>query len=256
VLLVAGACAAWMAGPCRAQSKPADPPPPSSTGAGPAPCSVAPEPQPCGTTPVAPSDKPNTADKFPFPGESGTSAAPSLSGVPDAPDSTEHPAGSAQKDFPFPGEGGASGAPTPNSSSSSSSSSSDGDDATPADPNATPELKDKGSEGAPAVPGRHILHRVNPPGTKLQSNDEREQEDLDVAHYYTQTGDLQGAYLRSQDAVKTAPDDPDAHFALAEIALKLNKKDEAIAEYSACMKLDPTEKELKDSRKALARLKP
>jgi Tfp pilus assembly protein PilF len=97
---------------------------------------------------------------------------------------------------------------------------------------------------------------VNPVATKLQSSDEREQEDLNVAHYYTQTGDLQGAYLRSQDAVKTAPDDPDAHFALAEVALKLNKKDEAIAEYNACMKLDPTEKEMKDSRKALARLKP
>jgi tetratricopeptide (TPR) repeat protein len=143
----------------------------------------------------------------------------------------------------------------PGSSSSSSSSGSD-EDAAPADPGAAPDLKDKGSEGAPATPGRHILHRVNPVATKLQSSDEREQEDLDVAHYYTQTGDLQGAYLRSQDAVKTAPDDPDAHFALAEIALKLNKKDEAIAEYNACIKLDPTEKEMKDSRKALARLKP
>ena len=81
------------------------------------------------------------------------------------------------------------------------------------------------------------MHRVNPIGTKLQSIDEREQEDLDVAHFYIQTGDLQGAYLRSQDAVKMAPDDPDAHFALAEIALKLNKKDEAIAEYNACLKL-------------------
>ena len=77
-----------------------------------------------------------------------------------------------------------------------------------------------------------------------------------MAHYYIDTGDLQGAYLRSQDAVKTAPDDPDAHFALAEIAAKLNKRDEAIAEYNACLKLDPTEKEAKDARKALERLKP
>ena len=97
---------------------------------------------------------------------------------------------------------------------------------------------------------------MNPVGTKLQSPDEREQEDLDVAHFYIQSGDLQGAYLRSQDAVKTAPDDPDAHFALAEIALKLNKKDVAVAEYNACLKLDPTENEMKDARKALARLKP
>ncbi len=82
------------------------------------------------------------------------------------------------------------------------------------------------------TPGRHLLHRVNPVGTKLQTTDEREQEDLDVAHFYIQTGDLQGAYLRGQDAVKMAPDDPDAHFALAEIALKLNKQDVADAEYA------------------------
>ena len=147
---------------------------------------------------------------------------------------------------------------SPDASSSSSSSSSSSDQ--PAfDPDATPTppaLTDKGSKGSPATPGRHILHRVNPVGTKLQTSDERETEDLDVAHFYLQTGDLQGAYLRSQDAVKTAPDDPDAHFALAGIALKLNKRDEAIAEYTACLKLDPPNNQARDARKALARLKP
>jgi Tfp pilus assembly protein PilF len=69
-------------------------------------------------------------------------------------------------------------------------------------------------------------------------------------------GNLQGAYMRTQDAVKTAPDDPDAHFALAEIAQKLEKRDEAITEYNTCLKLDPPEKEAKDARKALERLKP
>jgi Tfp pilus assembly protein PilF len=117
-------------------------------------------------------------------------------------------------------------------------------------------LKDEGSEGAAAPAGRHLLHRVNPVGTKLQTIDEREQEDLDVAHFYIQTGDLQGAYLRSQDAVKVAPDDSDAHFALAEIALKLNKRDQAIAEYTECLKYDPTAKESREARKALAHLKP
>lgn len=256
--MVAGVLAAWLSIPSRAQNKPADPPPPASTGAGPAPCSVTPEPEPCGTTPAAPSGKPSTANKFPFPGEAGTSAAPSLGRVPDAQESPQSLSPTQKKDFPFPGEPGTAPSPNPASSSSSSSSSS-GDDVTPADPDAnpdsTPELKDKGTEGS-ATPGRHILHRVNPVATKLQSNDEREQEDLDVAHFYVQTGDMQGAYLRSQDAVKIAPDDPDAHFALAEIALKLNKKDEAIAEYKACLKLDPTEKELKESRKTLAKLQP
>lgn len=124
--------------------------------------------------------------------------------------------------------------------------------ANPANP--SPALKDAGSSGNNPTPGRHILHRVNPPGTKLQTQDEREAEDLDVAHFYMDQGDLAGAYLRGKDAVTTRPDDPDAHFLLAEIANKLNKRDEAIAEYNACLKLDATDKQIKDSRKALAKL--
>ena len=195
----------------------------------------------------------------------GATAAPNLSGVPDAPDTSgasSAPLGKqdASKAFPFPGEAKpGSDANQPGTSSSSSSSS--GDDATPTDAGATPAggapgLDDKGSEGSAATPGRHLLHRVNPVGTKLQSADEREAEDLDVAHTYIGMGDLQGAYMRTQDAVKTSPDDPDAHFALAEVAAKLEKRDEAINEYNACLKLDPPEKEAKDARKALERLKP
>jgi TolA-binding protein len=180
-----------------------------------------------------------------------------LTGVPDAPQAPGAPA--PKKDFPFPGETKPdAAAPTDGSSSSSSSSSSNSDAPTiDADGNPVgPGTQDKGTESTPATPGRHILHRVNPIGTKLQSPDERESEDLDVAHFYVETGDLKGAYLRSQDAVKTAPDDPNAHFALAEIAMKLNKRDEAIAEYKACLKLDPIEKQAKEARKALARLQP
>ena len=260
-IAIAGAWAAWSVLPANAQSAPANDP---------APCTVAPQPEPCGTKPA---DAKSAHEKFPFPGEaagqgasSSTPAAPApsepaplgLNGVPEAPDTppaTSAPA--AKQEFPFPGE---PAQPEANSAANSSSSSSSGDDATPVDPGAaagsTPGLKDKGSEGSTANPGRHILHRVNPVGTKLQSADEREAEDLDIAHYYTQTGDLQGAYLRSQDAVKTAPDDPEAHFTLAEAALKLKKRDEAIAEFNACLKLDPVDKQAKAARKALAALKP
>jgi hypothetical protein len=216
------------------------------------PCYVAPVPDPCGTKPAAPA-KPSAADKFPFPGATGNTPAPAPDQSPDAPTLSPTPAtGSSAKDaFPFPGESPATSAsPTPGETSSGSSSSSDA--ATP-DP-AQPPLNDKGSDGEAQPPGRHILHRVNPIGTKLQTDDEREAEDLDIAHYYTQTGDLQGAYLRSQDAVKTEPDDPDAHFALAEIARKLNKRDQAIAEYKTCLKLDPLPQEASAARKALARL--
>ena len=251
-MTIAGTWLAFSAAVCVAQTAPAS---------NPAPCTVAPQPEPCGTKPAT-SAKPDAAQKFPFPGEPSTppAAPPSIGGVPDAPDapSTAAPAakGDATKKFPFPGE---PGKPDLDSSGSSSSSSST-DDAAPIDPSAAadtnvpadPGLKDKGSEGTTS--GRHILHRVNPVGTKLQTPDERVAEDLDVAHFYTQTGDLEGAYLRSKDAVKTEPDDPDAHFALAEIAAKLNKADEAIAEYNACLKLDASDKQIKESRKALARL--
>jgi hypothetical protein len=262
----------------------------ASPASGPAPCSVAPQPVPCGTTTAEPG-KQSATEQFPFPDEAsggGASLTPyaepaKLSGVPQAPDasgaapSAASGAGSAAKtaaQFPFPGEDGkgaaVSGTPDASAgadgSSSSSSSISDDDaaaadaDAKTTDPDAkaagTPDaagLTDKGSEG---TPGRHLLHRVNPVGTKLQTPEEREAEDLSVARFYTETGDLQGAYLRSQDAVKTIPDDPDAHFSLAEAALRLNKRDEAIAEYKACLKLDPTDKEAREARKALERLEP
>jgi len=187
--------------------------------------------------------------------------------VPDAPNASKTgpslapPAkDDAAKKFPFPGEPTKPNLDSDATGTSSSSSSSSADDTVPATPDASagdePALKDKGSEGTTTTPGRHLLHRVNPAATKLQTADERVAEDLDTAHFYTQTGNLQGAYLRTKDAVKTAPDDADAHFALAEIAMKLNKRDEAIAEYNACLKLDPTAKQIKEAHKALARLNP
>lgn len=271
VIVVAGVLAASGAAVCAAQSAPAANPQ-SPPAAGPAPCSVAPQPEPCGTKAPG-SAKPDAMDKFPFPGDTSgaTPDAPAaepapagINGAPQAPDPSGTPSAapapatkpSASKEFPFPGDVSQPGSSPGAAGTSSSSSSSSGDDAAPPDASGTPGLQDKGSEGDPATPGRHILHRVNPVGTKLQSADEREAEDLSVAKFYIDSGDLQGAYLRSQDAVKTAPDDADAHFALAEIALKLGKRDEAIAEYNACLKNDPSDKEAKESRKALARLKP
>lgn len=261
LVIAVGPLAAMLVLPCSAQSKPP---------ADPAPCTVAPQPQPCGTAPAT-SDQGNAAKRFPFPGEGSGSASsspspdapqPDLNGVPQAPSATQEDGGSgskssAAKQFPFPGEGDSPSTDTSSSSSSSSSSSDDGAPipGTGSDPNADqpPQLKDKDSERE-QTSGRHILHRINPLGTKLQTPDEREQEDLSVARFYMDSGDLRGAYLRSQDAVQTIPDDPDAHFSLAEVAAKLDKRDEAIAEYNACLKLDASDKEIKESRKALVRL--
>jgi hypothetical protein len=242
--------------------------------ADPKPCSVIPDPDPCGTTPKpsAPggsSSAPSATDRFPFPGSasgSSSNAGPGIGGAPEAP---QAPATGAQPSatptdtinkFPFPGGSAAPNAApeapissTPEGGSSSSSSSNDGSDPADALPGDTPDLKDAGSEGTQSKPGGHLLHRAAPK-VKTQSADEREAEDLDVAKFYFDSGDLQGAYLRAQDAVKISPEDPDAHFALAELALKLGKKEQAIVEYNACLKLDPTGKEKKDSSKALARL--
>ena len=214
----------------------------------------------------AQSDKNAPAQKFPFPGET-SAPTPNSAPVNGAPRATDPPpAASAPgvppgKKFPFPGESGATPAPAPSAgaSSSSSSSSTDGDPnpadaASSPDSGNAPELKDSGSEGQQTVPGRHILHRVNPPGTKLQSPDERAAEDVDVAHFYMDRGDFNTAYLRGTDAVKLQPDDPAAHFALAEAAMKLNKRDEAIDHYQQCLRLDPVDKEAKAARKALSRL--
>ncbi len=267
VVLAGAVCATGVGSPRAARAQ-------QSAPASPVPCRVEPQPVPCETAAPGGGAPKGNADKLPFPETNDTTSAPARSSDSSAPQAApaakkssdsadEFPfpepdkaPGSANKnaagDFPFPEDDAKAGA-----SSSSSSSSSDDASAPGAQPDAAGDKStDPGSSDTGQPQGRHLLHRVNPIGTKLQTPEEREAEDLDIAHYYTQTGDVKGAYLRSQDAVKTAPDDPDAHFALAEAALKLNKLDEAIAEYNACLKLDPIDKEAKAARKQLARLKP
>jgi tetratricopeptide (TPR) repeat protein len=192
-----------------------------------------------------PEKKPSAAEQFPYPDESNppTNAAPQ----PDAPTPstpTAPPTPNTTKQFPYPGD---SPAPNPGSSSSSSSSSSADSDA---DPDSTPDSDNPPAKPAPKQTGRRKLAKPQ----NLQTDDEREAEDLTVARFYRDKGDLNAAYLRSKDAVKHLPDDPDAHFLLAEIAQKLNKRDEAIAEYKTTLKLDASDKQIKSANKALAQL--
>ncbi len=84
--------------------------------------------------------------------------------------------------------------------------------------------------------------------------DERESKDVEVSHYYFTTGNFEASYLRAKDAVTTIPDDPAAHLALAQAAARLNKPDEARAEYNNCLKLDATDPQVKQARKGLAEL--
>jgi Tfp pilus assembly protein PilF len=86
--------------------------------------------------------------------------------------------------------------------------------------------------------------------------DEREAKDLEISHYYVTTGNFLGAYMRAKDAVATIPDDPLAHFAVAETAAGLKKTDEAISEYQLYLKLDPDGEKAKAAKRALALLSP
>lgn len=232
--VLAAACAL-----AQAQTTPATPPAQTP------PCTTSPQPQPC-TTPKPAAGQPGPApatpaQRFPFPGEEKAQPAPTpATNTPSAPDAQP-----SDKRFPFPGED--PGAPSAPGGSSSSSSS---DAPQPTDPDPVPT----GNAKPDAPQGRRLLKRVNPPGTKLQTPEERVAEDLDIARFYASTGDLKGAYLRTKDAVKLAPDDPDAHCGLADAALKLNNRDEAIAEYNACLKLDPEDKLAKNARKQLTKL--
>jgi tetratricopeptide (TPR) repeat protein len=129
--------------------------------------------------------------------------------------------------------------------SSSSSSSSDSPDTPASD---KPPLGDKGENPHPS--GRRRLPKVE----KLQSDEERAEEDLKVSKFYEDAGNLNAAYLRARDAVKSLPDDPDTHFALAHVAEKMKKRDEAIAEYNNYLRMNPDGLKIKDAHKALSAL--
>jgi tetratricopeptide (TPR) repeat protein len=149
----------------------------------------------------------------------------------------------------MPGESSSnSGSPDSSSSSSSSSSADRHDTATPADGS---PLDDKGDNPGAAV---RSARRKLPKVEKLQSDEERAAEDLDVAKFYEQAGNLNAAYLRARDAVKVQPSDPEAHFLLGHLAQKLNKRNEAIAEYNSYLQLEPDGEKIKQARKALTQL--
>ena len=116
-----------------------------------------------------------------------------------------------------------------------------------------PSFDDPSGTGNP--PEGTSVHRKLPKPKRVQSDDERVDEDLNVAKFYMRDENYQGAYLRAKDAVKVQPEYSAAHFALAETAQKLKKKDEAIAEYEAYLKMDPDGEKAKAAKSALADLK-
>jgi tetratricopeptide (TPR) repeat protein len=198
--------------------------------------------KPC--TPPADAKQPSSAEQFPFPGEPTKPAAPSIDS-PDAP-APASSRKSAAEEHPFPSD-----APPalPGSDPSSSSSSSSNDSSSSADPD-TASPAPAADTPADTKTARKKLPKVE----KIQSPEDRVAEDLSVAKFYESRGNLNAAYLRTKDAVKVQPDDPEPHFALAEIARKMQKREEAIVEFNTYLKLDPDGLNIKAARKALSQL--
>ncbi len=96
--------------------------------------------------------------------------------------------------------------------------------------------------------GRRRLPKVK----KLQSDDEREAEDVKVAGFYYDQGNSLAAYNRLKDAVKLVTDDPNAWFLLGEVTDKMNKADESSAAYRRFLELESGTRRAK----SLAKLRP
>lgn len=204
-------------------------------------------------------------DQFPFPTEDskhggdaeGTPSAPPAqaanpNGLPQMPtDPVPDPPASSEKPMHIPrnsddAAGSSSSGSSSSSSGSSSSSSDDDSDVAPTTeaPNAPVKaapLKNYGAKDSIEVI-REKLDKTRVP------------DDIKVGKYYMDTGNTQGAYLRFKDAVSYDPEDPDARFYLAEAASKLKHRDEAVANYQECLKLDPGGDHDKASRRALTEL--
>ena len=200
-------------------------------------CPAGTDPKACGPAKHVPS----VSEQFPFPGE--TKANEPVDPKPDQPKPLTG-AQPAKDKFPYPGETLQPEAPKGDSSSSSSGEA-------PPNVDDKPDLKDAGTTGS-----TRARRRLRPPAQKILSDEERVEEDLSVAHFYQQSGNLNGAYLRAKDAVKIQPQNADGHLQLAEIAQKMGKRDEAIAAFTKYLELDPDGDGVKEARKSLEKLKP
>jgi hypothetical protein len=204
--------------------------------------------KPCPSPAPAAKKPASAAEQFPFPGEPSKPKSPPDSPGSSAPPDSPHPATTTPSDaaaqHPFPTQ------PPPKLSgddSSSSSSSGTGD------PSANPG--DSPATGDPTNPPEGTsVHRKLPKVKRVQTDDERVDEDLSVAKFYLNDENYQGAYLRAKDAVNIQPEYSAAHFTLAQIAQKMKKNDEAIAEFQTYLKLDPEGEKAKAAKKALAEL--
>jgi hypothetical protein len=252
-LLLSASCVAQTAAPPQSPT-PAPCPTPNQTTAKSSDqtAQTTPTAKPCAPPAPAAKKPASTAEQFPFPGEPSKPKnppdSPSPSSIPpDSPSPKTTTPSDAAAQHPFPTQPPPK---LPGDDSSSSSSSSSGAD----DPSAN--AGDPTTAGDPSNPPEGTsVHRKLPKVKRVQTDDERVDEDLSVAKFYLNDENYQGAYLRAKDAVNIQPEYSAAHFTLAEIAQKMKKKDEAIAEFQTYLKLDPEGEKAKAAKKALAELR-
>ena len=147
---------------------------------------------------------------------------------------------------PLPSAGTPSSSSSSSSGSSSSSSSSDDDDVAPTTsggdtPVKAATLKDLGSHADSSAA------RV-----KLEQN--RVADDLKVGRFYLRDGNFAGAEARFKDAMEHNPDDPEPHFAMAQLLLKQKRNADAATQLKAYLTLAPDDEHTKDAQKMLAKL--
>ena len=79
-------------------------------------------------------------------------------------------------------------------------------------------------------------------------------KDVRVGGFYLQTRDYKGAYDRFLEATRVAPENGQAVFGLAEAARGLDRKQEAVTNYTVYLQAFPDGKKAKDAQKALKEL--
>ncbi len=146
-------------------------------------------------------------------------------------------------------------APPPPAAGSSSSSSSSGGGAPAADDDDAAPTTVGGDTPVKASDLKNLGARTDSAEGRRKLEQTRVEDDLKVGRYYFKDGNYPGATARYQDALQRDPDNPEAHFGLAEVLLKQNKRPEAVAQLQRYLELAPDDDHTKDAQKMLAKLR-
>jgi tetratricopeptide (TPR) repeat protein len=157
--------------------------------------------------------------------------------------------------------------PFPEAESAKAADKANGGDATPPADSSKPAPPDN---GAPATgykdysSSRDHLKGLDLPGDNEARTDDGAggtivnpklaAEDTRVGGFYLHTGDFKGAYSRYLEATRVDPGNADAVFGLAEAARGLDRRKEAITNYTLYLEALPDGSKAKDARKALKEL--